>query len=102
MADQNVQNWKATLLDSLKTIVLPLVVVFLTEPLYRKPLYEESLKLTPEIQTYDSWKPFMLFVSALGTGKIYASFTAISFNLIPKPAALYLWSGIAFASYTNN
>ena len=102
MTDQSVQTWKVSLLDTLKTIVLPIAVVFLTEPLYRKPLYEESLKLAPEMQAYDSWKPFMQVVSALGTGKTYACFIAISFNVIPKPAALYLWSGIAFANYTMN
>ena len=49
----------AQVLDILKTVVLPLALVFLTEPLYREPLYNESLKLAPEMQKYDSWKPVM-------------------------------------------
>ena len=49
----------AQVLDLLKTVVLPLALVFLTEPLYREPLYNESLKLAPEMQKYDSWKPVM-------------------------------------------
>ena len=42
-------KWKSTIFDLLKTVVLPLAVVFLTEPLYRQPLYDESLKLAPEM-----------------------------------------------------
>ena len=92
----------AQVLDLLKTVVLPLAVVFLTEILYREPLYNESLKLAPEMQKYDSWKPFMKIVSGLGTGKAYACFLTICFNSMPKPASLYFWCGIAFVNYTMN
>ena len=44
------KSWKAMTIDILKTVVLPLALVVFTEPLYRQPLYDESLKLAPEMQ----------------------------------------------------
>ena len=41
-------------------------------------------------------------VSALGTGKVYAIIMAVSYNIVPKYACLYLWCGIVFANYTMN
>ena len=49
----------STIFDILKTVVLPLAIVFLTEPLYKQPLYDESLEFTPELQKMDELKPFL-------------------------------------------
>ena len=95
-------KWKSTIFDLLKTVVLPLAVVFLTEPLYRQPLYDESLKLAPEMQKYDSWRPFMELASAIGTRSAYAFYMTMCFNSMAKPACLYFWCGIAFAFYVTN
>ena len=95
-------SWKSRTLDILKTVIVPLAVVFLTEALYKQPLYDESLKLAPELQKYEEWKPFMKTVSGLGTGRAYACFLVVTFNSIPKPASLFFWCGIAFANFTMN
>ena len=59
MSQQTEKSSTSAILDSIKTIILPLALVFLIEPFYRQPLYDESLTLAPEMQKYDSWKPLM-------------------------------------------
>ena len=40
---------KSSTLDILKTVILPLAVIFIAECFYREPLYQESLELAPEL-----------------------------------------------------
>ena len=50
----------------------------------------------------ESWQTLMEIVSSLGTVEAYVCFLVFCFNLMPKPACLYLWSGFTFANYTIN
>ena len=54
------------------------------------------------MQKRTSWKPTMLFVSDLGGFDAFKALLSLCFNLMPKPASLYFWCGIAFANFSLN
>lgn len=51
--EQNKSDLGQTSLRLLKTVVLPLAIVFIAELFYREPLYNESLSLIPELQSHE-------------------------------------------------
>ena len=83
-------------------VVLPLAIVFGTEPLYRESLYKTSIEITPDLQKMEEIGPLMKVVSALGSGGAIGTITILLFNIMPKPTALYIWCGVGFTAYLFN
>ena len=85
--------------EVLKHIVLPIAIVYLLELFYREPLYDLSIDLAPEFQKHSELKPLFTAVSWFGyTPFSFILFMAL-FNIIAKPAALYIICGYSFTTY---
>ena len=59
-------NCKLRAIRLFKWVVLPLAVVFLTEPLYRQHFYDETLSEAPDMQGVTKLKAFFENISTLG------------------------------------
>lgn len=93
---------RSGLVNFLLHVVLPLAIIFSIEPFYREPLYKASLSFAADIQKMEELKPFFQAISFMGSGGFYGFMCIVIFNVVSKPAALYIYSGIAFANYTMN
>lgn len=47
-------------------VLLPLAAIFLTEPIYRRPLFDLTLKDVPVMQSYTSFKGYFDLMTLLG------------------------------------
>ena len=90
------------MIEVVKFGIVPLVAVLLTESMYRDDLYKQSLEDIPNMQELTKLKSFFNTVVALGSPPITILFYVVSFNLMPKPAVLYLWSAMAFCHFLGN
>lgn len=96
------RNLKAVAWDLLWTVVIPLAIVFGTEPLYRDTLNQTSMDVAPDLQKMDELGSTLKVISHLGKGGAYGIYLVVAFNIMPKPVALYLTCGVAFCNYLMN
>mmetsp|Transcript_21617 Transcript_21617/g.28936 ORF Transcript_21617/g.28936 Transcript_21617/m.28936 type:complete len:102 (+) Transcript_21617:172-477(+) len=54
------------------------------------------------MQEMKKLKKFFTIITAIGTAPLTILFYIVSINLMPKPAALYLWCSMAFVGYLTN
>ena len=101
MSDKS-QSLKVIAWDLLLTVVLPLAVVFGTEPLYRDTLYQTSLDIAPDLQKMEEVNFVLKGISRLGKNGAMGMYLTIVFNVTPKPVALYITCGFCFCYYLTN
>lgn len=82
--------------------MLPLLIVLLTERLYNSSLYSKSLEDIPKMQEISKLKKFFNAAAALGSPPMTIVFYVGTINLMPKPAALYMWCAMTFTIYLTN
>ena len=78
---------------------MPLLIVFITERMYHSNMYQQSLEDIPDMQEIKKLNTFFTTVAWVGNPRILYFFYIISINLMPKPAALYIWCSTASVSY---
>jgi len=69
-----------------------LVLILLLEYCYRDTLYEKSLLDAPHMQKKKKLFGFFAHISALGRFPVHLFILVVVFNVVSKPAALYIWS----------
>lgn len=60
------KDCKLRAIRAFKWVVLPLAIVFLTEPMYRQHFYDETLSEAPDMQDITKLKAFFENISYLG------------------------------------
>ncbi len=80
-------------------VLLPLMLIFGLEMLYRDTLFSASLKDIPLMQANPKLKPLMQNISWAGGMPATILVLAVALNLMSKPAAYYLISGVTFVQY---
>jgi membrane-associated phospholipid phosphatase len=80
-------------------VVLPLVAVFGLELLYRDTLFETTLRDVPLMQAKGKLRPLMENISTVGGMPATFFVLVVASNLMSKPAAFYLISGVLFVQY---
>lgn len=80
-------------------VIFPLVAVFGLELLYRDTLFETTLRDVPLMQAKAKLRPLMENISTVGGMPATFFVLVVASNLMSKPAAFYLISGVLFVQY---
>lgn len=86
---------------SITLSLIALTLVFALELLYRSPLQAQSLTMIPEMQINERPKSLMSRVSLLSEFVVVPLSLLLSFNLINRISALYVWMSVGFVIFFN-
>jgi hypothetical protein len=81
--------------------IVPFLVIFALEPLYRDSLYEKTLNDVPRMQLKKRLHSFFLNITRLGGAELSIVFLIVLFNLTNKLKALYIWAAFGFVCFIN-
>ena len=81
--------------------VLPILLIFCIEPLYRDSLYQKTLDEVPRMQLKKRLYGFFQTITFLGEAEICIIMLVFIFNLTNKLKALYIWAAFGFICYLN-
>lgn len=82
-------------------VVFPVLAVFVLELLYRDTLFATTIKDVPLMQAKSKLRPLMETISTIGGMPATVAILVVALNLMSKPAAFYLISGVSFVQYTT-
>ena len=95
-------NWKLRAKNISKHILLPLAILFVTELFYREPLWQQTLEEVPVMQEKKKLYKFFHTITTMGNFYSFFLIYALCFNLMPRPAAMYIICASTFVHYLNN
>jgi hypothetical protein len=79
--------------------LLPLTAIFLTEPIYRRLLFDLTLKDIPAMQSFTGLKGYFDLMTLLGEFWIIILVLCIIFNISNILTALYIWMSLSMISF---
>jgi hypothetical protein len=87
---------KERAIHALKMVIGPFAICFALELMYRNSLYAASLEDQPKMQKHKKLHHFFVMISEGGEWYVHLICGAVVFNIVPKAAALYIWTSYYF------
>jgi hypothetical protein len=81
--------------------ILPFLLIFSWEPLYRDSLFQKTLHDVPRMQLKKRLHGFFNAISMVGEAQVAIVVLVAVFNLTNKMKALYIWAAFGFVCYIN-
>lgn len=93
---------KERILNLTKFVFIPIGLVLIFELFYRDPLFNKTLVDVPLMQEKQKLKPFFSFITQIGSKVPIMMVYGVTFNIMSKPAVLYLWTTMASINYLGD